>query len=156
LQKKLVSGHKKYQIAHSMRIVFITLFGFYFLLGAVCLPGGNFALVGQLPKMYAECKAHEDKDMNLIDFVTDHLICIDAIFDSHQGNDEQKPHEANLAGNQNFQPLFFQIFNCQLPLNMPEILNNKIFPIWENQYVFECLKVCFRPPVVNHFRHFYS
>ena len=42
--------------------------------------------------MYQHCKATEDKDMTPLDFITDHLINIDGIFDKHDNGDEQKPH----------------------------------------------------------------
>ncbi|MBK8586688.1 MAG: hypothetical protein IPN88_15185, partial [Bacteroidetes bacterium] len=42
--------------------------------------------------MYQHCQATEDKDMTPLDFVTDHLINIDGLFDKHSNGDEQKPH----------------------------------------------------------------
>lgn len=42
--------------------------------------------------MYQHCKATEDKDMTPFDFLTDHLINIDGLFDKHENGDEQKPH----------------------------------------------------------------
>ncbi|MEP6796142.1 MAG: hypothetical protein ABJB16_17570 [Saprospiraceae bacterium] len=42
--------------------------------------------------MYQHCKATEDKDMTPFDFVTDHLLNIDGLFDKHDGGDQQKPH----------------------------------------------------------------
>jgi hypothetical protein len=63
------------------------------LFGAIILPQSNFNLLMQLPEMYNHCKSTEDKDMNVIDFVTDHLINIDCIFDKHDNGDHQKPHE---------------------------------------------------------------
>jgi hypothetical protein len=53
---------------------------------------GDFSAMGDLPKVYEHCKATEDPDMTLIDFITDHLINIDEIFDKHQIGDDQKPH----------------------------------------------------------------
>ena len=64
----------------------------YYLLGTVCLPLGNFSFGNDLPEMYRHCKAHEDKDMTPLDFVTDHLVNIDGIFDKHCNGDRQKPH----------------------------------------------------------------
>ena len=42
--------------------------------------------------MYQHCKTTEDPDMSPIDFITDHLINIDGLFDKHEKGDEQKPH----------------------------------------------------------------
>ena len=64
----------------------------YYLLGTVCLPLGNFSFGVDLPEMYRHCKVHEDKNMTPLDFVTDHLVNIDGIFDSHFNGDQQKPH----------------------------------------------------------------
>ena len=46
--------------------------------------------------MYKHCKSTEDKDMTPLDFITDHLINIDGIFDKHDNEDEQKPQELRL------------------------------------------------------------
>ncbi len=42
--------------------------------------------------MYDHCKLNEDADLNLVDFVFDHLMGIDGSFDKHDGGDEEKPH----------------------------------------------------------------
>lgn len=54
---------------------------------------GDFAVLPNLPDIYRNCKANEDKDMTAFDFVKDHLINIDGIFDKHNHGDEQKPHQ---------------------------------------------------------------
>jgi len=65
---------------------------FYYLFGTFCLPIGDFSSITMLPEMYIHCKQTEDKDMTPLDFVTDHLVNIDALFDQHSNGDEQKPH----------------------------------------------------------------
>ena len=64
-----------------------------FSMSILCLPEGDFALLTQLPALYQHCKDTEDPDMNFIDFITDHLINIDGIFDKHLAGDDQKPHK---------------------------------------------------------------
>ncbi len=54
---------------------------------------GNFSVLKDLPEMYRHCKETEDKDMTPLDFITDHLINIDGLFDKHEHGDEQKPHQ---------------------------------------------------------------
>lgn len=54
---------------------------------------GDFSLLKSIPEMYKHCKDTEDKDMSAIDFITDHLLNIDSIFDKHDNGDEQKPHQ---------------------------------------------------------------
>jgi hypothetical protein len=64
----------------------------FYTFGSFCLPLGDFSMLTGLPQMYRHCKATEDKDMNPLDFVTDHLLNIDGLFDKHDNGDEQKPH----------------------------------------------------------------
>lgn len=64
-----------------------------FLVSTVCAPEADFSLLAQLPAMYRHCKTTEDPDMNFIDFITDHLINVDGIFDKHLPGDNQKPHQ---------------------------------------------------------------
>lgn len=49
-------------------------------------------MLQDIPEMYRNCNTTEDKDMNVFDFVTDHLINIDSLFDKHNNGDQQKPH----------------------------------------------------------------
>ncbi|WP_133242681.1 hypothetical protein [Flavobacterium psychrotolerans] len=65
----------------------------YFLLGIFFLPMGDFSVLKDIPDMYRNCKENEDKDMTFVDFITDHLVDMDAIFDKHDKGDEQKPHK---------------------------------------------------------------
>jgi hypothetical protein len=53
---------------------------------------GDFSFGGELAAMYHHCKVHEDKDLTPFDFVTDHLLQIDGMFDKHCNGDRQKPH----------------------------------------------------------------
>ena len=71
---------------------FNIFFTYFYLFVTFCLPQGNFASIQDLPNMYRHCKATEDKDMTILDFITDHLINIDGLFDKHNDGDEQKPH----------------------------------------------------------------
>ena len=61
------------------------------------MPMGDFSSITDLPAMYRNCKATEDKDMTPLDFITDHLVDIDCIFDAHENGDEQKPHTPPLS-----------------------------------------------------------
>ncbi len=75
-----------------MKKISILIIAAYFLLGQMLLPNGDFAVLPNLPAMYAHCQANEDKDLTVFDFITDHLINIDGVFDAHDNGDEQKPH----------------------------------------------------------------
>jgi hypothetical protein len=74
-----------------IKAINILVLGFY-TFGTFCLPLGDFSMLTGLPQMYRHCKATEDKDMTPLDFVTDHLLNIDGLFDKHGNGDEQKPH----------------------------------------------------------------
>lgn len=88
---------------------------FYYSLGTLCLPMGDFSILPNLPKMYQHCKATEDSDMTPLDFVTDHLINVDGIFDNHDNGDNQKPH----------QPFHYQ--NLTLQLFIPDFQEFTIY-----------------------------
>lgn len=68
------------------------MFLVYFLGGLFILPQGNFNVLGDIHSMYLHCKSTEDKDLTPLDFLTDHLLDLDCIFDPHNHGDEQKPH----------------------------------------------------------------
>lgn len=53
---------------------------------------GEFSALKDLPDTYRNCQSNEDKDMTFFDFITDHLINIDAVFDQHVNGDHQRPH----------------------------------------------------------------
>lgn len=76
-----------------MKIILSKILITFYSLGTIFFPMGDFSVIENLPKMYAHCKATEDKDMTPLDFVTDHLINIDSLFDQHSKGDEQKPHK---------------------------------------------------------------
>ena len=65
----------------------------YYTFGSLILPNGDFSVLPDLPKMYQHCKETEHHDMNVFDFITDHLLNIDGLFDAHDNNDEQKSHQ---------------------------------------------------------------
>lgn len=77
------------KVLRNLGLFFLSL---YYLSGNILLQG-NFAALQELPDMYAQCKTEEDPDMNLFDFVTDHLLNLDGLFDAHGDDDHQKPHQ---------------------------------------------------------------
>ena len=128
------------------RLTSIFLLGYY-LIANLCLPQGDFSAIADIPAMYSHCKATEDKDMTPVDFITDHLINIDCIFDKHEDGDEQKPHT----------PIQFQHLQAQnyfssqvsyVTVSKVSILK-KDMPIYqENIYFSNFLSFVFRPPIV--------
>ena len=76
-----------------MKHLFVQFFIIFYSLGTVLLPMSNFSVIEDLPNMFKHCKTTEDKDMTVFDFVSDHLLNLDGMFDKHQNGDEQKPHK---------------------------------------------------------------
>ena len=62
---------------------------------------GDFSTVAHLPEMYAHCKETEDPDLNILDFVGEHLMNLDGIFEPHGEADDDKPHETVVFVSQN-------------------------------------------------------
>ncbi len=121
----------------------------FYSLGTIFLPMGNFSVIGDLPKMYAHCKATEDKDMTALDFVTDHLINIDSLFDKHDNGDEQKPHKGIDITIHHITNIFFQeIKNIEFKSNKISISNTVLIPDYENSiYFHNPIFSIFRPPI---------
>jgi hypothetical protein len=72
---------------------FFILIAIYFLAGNILLPQGDFTALTQLPQMYQHCKTTEDPDMDILDFVTEHLLNLDNIFiDTEDADDHELPH----------------------------------------------------------------
>lgn len=97
--------------------------------------------------MYRNCKATEDKDMTPIDFLTDHLINIDCLFDKHGNGDEQKPHAPYHFHHQKMQNYYstqeFKATGNNISISQTEI------PIYkEHLYRSNYLSLIFRPPIV--------
>jgi hypothetical protein len=133
------------KIAHIFLLIYYTF-------GTICLPMSDFSTLSNLPKMYEHCKATEDKDMNVLDFLTDHLVNIDGLFDNHENGDEQKPHKT----------IDFTIHNtvCQIfqEINTIEFKNSNSFVSYKqikksnyknSLYSFNIMASIFRPPIVT-------
>jgi hypothetical protein len=124
---------------------------FYYSFGILCLPMGDFSTLPDLPKMYQHCKATEDVDMTLIDFVTDHLINIDSLFDNHDNGDEQKPHKTvDFTLHHSVCQIFQEIKTIEFKNNTQFVSSNqiKISNYKNSLYSFKTISCIFRPPIV--------
>ena len=97
--------------------------------------------------MYEHCKATEDKDMTPLDFLTDHLINIDGLYDKHEKGDEQKPHSPvqfhHIHGQTNFVTQQFK-----LSFTKPIVFRCN-FSIYTDKFYFsDYSPFVFRPPIV--------
>ena len=118
----------------------------YYTLGTFCLPMGNFAALQDLPEMYRHCKATEHHDMTQLDFVTDHLLNIDGIFDDHGNGDEQKPHQPFQAQH-NGQIIISFVAYFSLTLVNFDFVTEKLPQYADNFFPSEYVAKIFRPPI---------
>lgn len=128
------------------RLTSILLLIYYFF-GTFCLPQGDFSAIADLPKMYQHCKATEDKDMRPLDFLTDHLINIDGLFDKHEKGDEQKPHSP-IQFRHSLAQIVFVTQQFKISFSKPLALKRN-FPSYTNRFYFsDYSSFVFRPPIV--------
>ena len=130
-----------------MKQIGIILFVSFYTLGTFILPLGNFSVLVDLPAMYRHCKMYEDKDLTPIDFITDHLICLDSLIDSHSNGDEQKPHQPlPKVANATSHPLFLNLFTIA---DRYSFINIDItYGYIELKHPQRFYKPIFHPPVV--------
>ncbi len=127
------------------KVTYIFLLAFYSF-GTLCLPLGDFSSLNDLPAMYQHCKATEHKDMTPIDFITDHLLNIDCLFDEHENGDEQKPHTPIQFHHQQSQSFFltheFKVTESHIAIIQVSL------PVYEEaNYYSNFLSSVFRPPI---------
>jgi len=123
----------------------------YFALGNLILPMGDFSVLPSLPAMYVHCKATEHHDMNPFDFITDHLVNIDGLFDAHDNGDEQKPHQPFPFHHLPVQTLFIPqpLIAFQVELRVAIPAKKRIMPTFEERWhAEEFLGRIFRPPIL--------
>ena len=132
------------KIAHIFLLIYYTF-------GTIFLPMSDFSTLNDLPKMYEHCKATEDKDMTVIDFVTDHLVNIDNLFDNHDNGDEQKPHKTvDVTIHHTVCQMFQEIKTIEFKNNTQFVSYNqlKISNYKNSLYSFNIMASIFRPPIV--------
>lgn len=122
-----------------------TLLLLFYGAGMFLLPGGDFRSLRYLPDLYQHCKANEDKDMTLVDFITDHLTCLDALTDVHAPGDEQRPHTPP-TGSRSDAPLWLT-FALERPLVPAATVTDRLFVEKDQRYTFEFHVPVFRPPL---------
>jgi hypothetical protein len=107
----------------------------------------TFSAIADLPDMYRHCKATEHADMTPLDFITDHLINIDGIFDKHDNGDDQKPHSP-FTFHHPVQQVFFSHYHFELTfLNYVNYTVKKIYH-HDNFLPSKYISNIFRPPIV--------
>ena len=127
---------------------FTRLLLIYFALGTFMLPQSDFSILLDLPSMYRHCKATEDKDMDFIDFITDHLINIDGIFDKHHKGDDQLPHTPFPYHTMESIP-FLSKNDLQYEITKPQFVIKTNSPTLKNSYSYKYVSSIFHPPLFN-------
>ncbi|MFM2225480.1 MAG: hypothetical protein RJA07_1682 [Bacteroidota bacterium] len=116
----------------------------YHLFGNLCLPMGDYSMLADLPKMYQHCKATEDAELDVFDFITDHLLNFDTVFEIHE--DGEKPHQTNPI-NHSIQQLNFHtpvlFFSFSIKKSVPIVQSIFI----DNFTTTDFLIKIFRPPI---------
>lgn len=128
-----------------MRKLFCILTLAYYSIGSLILPASDFSIIPELPQLYSHCKATEDKDMNFADFITDHLMNIDGIFDEHDNGDEQKPHKNH--EHQINSTFVFLPSQVSIPLTIKFTCSSDKIQFADNKYCFDVVCNVFRPPI---------
>ena len=118
----------------------------YYSFGTICLPSGDFSILPDLHQMYQHCKATEDKDLTPFDFITDHLMNIDGVFDKHDNGDEQKPHTPIQLHHSQMQSTFV-LRQFVFHVNNPIAYNLKLPFFSEKVYFADYISKIFRPPI---------
>jgi len=118
----------------------------YYLFGVLCLPCGDFSCLTDLPDMYRHCKATEDKDMTPFDFVTDHLLNIDCLFDRHENGDDQKPHIPVQFHHQQILNIVI-VQKKSMAICKNDIADKKLPVYGESAYQSDYFSKIFRPPI---------
>ena len=132
-----------------MKIILYKILITFYSLGTIFFPMSDFSVIGNLTKMYDHCKATEDKDMTPLDFVTDHLINVDSLFDKHKNGDSQKPHKSNdYSLHHSITTFYHEIKGIEFKTLRLSISTNVLKFNYENSlYFHNPIFSIFRPPI---------
>ena len=119
-------------------------------LGTFCLPMGDFSMLKDLPEMYRHCKATEDKDLNVLEFLTEHVSPIGQLMEEVEHEKEEdgdKPREPIQSPNCKQITTFF-ITQFAFPITQSyHIKVNHLTPT-DTFFTSNYISKIFRPPIV--------
>ena len=121
----------------------------YFVAGTMFLPEGDFSTLPDLPKMYADCKNFEDPDMNLSDFVTEHLFEINGmagVFPEQADEPNERPHQPVQFHHQ-FVRISFVAKQFKIELQQPVAEAPQLIAHTDMVYLSDYTVSVFRPPI---------
>jgi hypothetical protein len=122
---------------------------FYFVAGTMFLPEGDFSTLPDLPKMYADCKNFEDPDMNMSDFVTEHLFEINGMagmFPEQADEPNERPHQPVQFHHQ-FVQISFVAKQLKIELQQPVVQALQTMALTDDVYLSDYTVSVFRPPI---------
>jgi len=124
----------------------------FYLLGTLVLPLGDFSVVKGLPAAFQHCKATENKDLNVFEFLAEHVCGIGQLIEETEhefelDKDGDKPHapiqfsfeqQQIICFYQQVKVLAIKPVSELLPVS---VLNDKV-------YISDYISKIFRPPIV--------
>jgi hypothetical protein len=121
----------------------------YFVFGTLLLPQGDFSTLADLPRMYQHCKETEDPDMDLCDFVVEHLLDIDDDKGEVQNdNDHEKPHQP-IQFNHLSSPVSISVKQLAIKIEQPTVIKCEKPIITDDIYLSDFPVDVFRPPIIG-------
>jgi hypothetical protein len=116
----------------------------YFICGTLLLPQGDFSTLPDLPHMYAHCKATEDHDLTIPDFIEEHLFMLDDLM-GEQPEPEDKPHQP-VQFHHIYDPVIVAV-RQELKTEVPTTTKATAMPVWDDVYLSDFPSSVFRPPI---------
>ena len=127
--------------------IFIIILTAYYIAGTLFLPLSDFSFIPNLSQMYLQCKETEDTNMDVLDFVKDHLINIDILFDNHE-NDHQKPHQPFQFKQVLSQPISYISFGYVI-VNISAVVITKYIIIFNTNLPVNISSEILKPPILD-------
>jgi hypothetical protein len=112
---------------------------------------GDFAMLKDLPEMYRHCKATEDKDLNVFEFLTEHVSPIGQLMEGTEHESEEdgdKPHEP-IQSISCGQTIDFVVSQFSFSITQFFRIDVKVHPIHNDTFfASDYISKIFRPPIV--------
>lgn len=128
-----------------MQKFFVFFLLLYFVSGTLMLPQGDFATLPDLPRMYAHCKATEDHDLTIPDFIEEHLFMMDDLM-GEIPEPEDKPHQP-VQFHHIYAPVTIAVHQVLTSIEQPVIIDKKVIRICDDVYLSDYPTSVFRPPM---------
>ncbi len=135
------------------KAVNIILLAFY-AFGTFLLPMGDFSLLKELPQMYQHCKATEDKDLSIFEFLTEHVSGIGQMMEAtehetDQEEDGDKPHSPDqFHFKQQTAFYYYQEVKKSPPIKPTSLVKTKT-ELKDQVYISDYISKIFRPPIIT-------